>query len=375
MARLRIAALLAVALAVAGCAHRGKPPRAAPAPAAGVRLAIDVGDHGEVAFLVPNGWKATSGEPDPPLPGSIRFEPPAGHFLVTVTPLWGPGEATEPLDSEVARLLVEAARDRALAGALEAELPVRELDGPGLPGWYYAVTDRDLVESKRPPGPDEYRCLMQGAVVAGQVVLVFSLLDDGDGPHRAQVLGLVRGATHRPAAVVTSPGPSSEPPGRSHADPATWPVHGPEPLELSLPGRSWSLLLDVAGWRVADTMSRLDGSGVTVIGQRGDDGLVLSASLVDAAGRKGAEACRAGDWERIKQVEGVGETRLDGAGEEEARAWYTVQGEGEPTRHLSAWRYRDGACIHLHLSLPRAAAGAEATLERALGVARYGESL
>jgi len=368
MARLQSAALLVVTLVATGCAHRGRPPAAA--PAAGVRLAIGVGDHGEVAFLVPNGWKATSGEPDPPLPGSIRFEPPAGHFLLTVTPLWGPGEAGEPLDGDVARLLVEAARDKALEGALEAELPLRELQGPGLPGWYYAVTDRDLAESKRPPGPDEYRCLLQGAVVAGPVVLAFSLLDDGDGPHRAQVLGLVRGATHRPAAA----GPSSEPAGRSHADPATWQVHGPEPLELALPGRSWSLLLDVAGWKVADPMSRLDGSGITVIGQRREDGLVLSASLVDAAGNKGAEACRAGDWERIRQLEGVGEPRLQGTGEE-ARAWYTVQGEGEPTRHLSAWRYRDGACIHLHLSLPRATAGVEAALEQALGLARYGESL
>ena len=372
MARLQSAALLAVTLAAIGCAHRGKP--LAAAPAAGVRVAIDVGDHGEVAFLVPDGWKATSGEPDPPLPGSIRFEPPAGHFLLTVTPLWGPGEATEPIDLDVARLLVEAARDRALEGALEAELPLRELDGPGLPGWYYTVTDRDLVESKRTPAPDEYRCLLQGAVVAGPVVVVFSLLDDGEGPHRAQVLGLVRGASHRPAAAGPSPRASSEPTGRSHADPATWPVHGHEPLELALPGRAWSLLLDVAGWKVADPLSRLDGSGVSVIGQRDDDGLVFSASLVDAAGRKGAEACRAADWERISQLEGVGELRLQGTGEE-ARAWYTVKGDGEPTRHLSAWRYRDGACIHLHLSLPRATAGVEAALEQALGVARYGESL
>jgi hypothetical protein len=59
----------------------------------------------------------------------------------------------------------------------------------------------------------------------------------------------------------------------------------------------------------------------------------------------------------------------------EARAWYTVRDEGPPTRHLSAWRYRDGACIHLHLSLPGAATGVDAKLETALGVARYGEAL
>jgi hypothetical protein len=364
------AALLVLAVA-AGCAHRGPPP--APAAPTGVRLAVEVGERGEVVFLVPAGWKATNGEPEPPLPASVRFEPPLGHFALIVTPLWGPEEATGPLGPDVARILVEAARDRAREGAVERELPLVALEPPGLRGWYFTVTDRELADPQAKPGPDDFRCLVQGAVVAGPLVLAFSLLDDGDGPHREVALGLVRGAVHRPPPPRTAE-PASEPPGRRHANPATWSLRGAEPLELALPGKAWSLLLDLEGWNVADPRRRLDGSGVTVIGQRREDGLLFSASLVDAAGRRSAESCRERDWERMARLEGLTSPRLEVTASE-ARAWYTVREEAGPGRHLSAWRYRDGACIHLHLSLPEAEPGAEARLERGLGVARYGESL
>lgn len=374
------ALLLALALA-AGCAHRA-PSTASTAPVAsvappGVRLAVAVGERSEVVFLVPAGWKATSGEPEPPLPASVRFEPPLGHFALVVTPLAGPGEAAGPVGSEVARTLVEAARDRAREGAVERELPLVALEPPGLRGWYFAATDRELAEAGVPAGPDDYRCLVQGAVVVGPLVLAFSLLDDGAGPHREVALGLVRGAVHRPPPLPRPAERASEPPGRRHADPSSWALRGAEPLELALPGRAWSLLLDLGGWSVADPRRRFDGSGVTVIGQRRDDGLLLSASLVEAAGRRSAESCRERDWERMAKLEGLTSPRLEvTAGE--ARAWYTVREEAGPTRHLSAWRYRDGACLHLHLSLPAepgAAPGAEARLRQGLGLARYGESL
>ncbi len=364
----RSPAAVLLAVAVTACAHAGSPPaRAAPA---GVRLAVDVGERGEVVFLVPDGWKATSAEAEPAAPVSIRFEPPTGHHVLTVTPLWGPGEPAEALDPEVARMLVEASRDRALDGALEQEIPILPLGPPGLRGWYFTSTDRELVESRRAPDPDEYRCIVEGAVVAGPLVLAFGLLDDGDGPHRAVALGLVSGASHRPARSSAP----SEPPSRRSADPSSWAVQGVEPLELELPGRPWSLLLDLAGWRVAEPIRRFDGSGVSVLGQRQSDGLILSASLVESQGRRSAESCRDLDWARMVKLEGVGDARLEvSAGE--ARAWYTVRDEGAPTRHLSAWRYRDGVCLHLHLSLPGGDPGSDAALGRALGAARFGEAL
>jgi hypothetical protein len=368
----RSRAVLPLALALSACAHLGPPP--APVEPTGVRLAVDVGERGELVFLVPDGWKATSGEPDPPALGSIRFEAPLGHFVLVVTPVWGPGDPAEPLGPEVARVLVEAARDRALEGALEKELRVLPLEPPGLRGWYVASTDRELLESGRAPEPDEYRCLVQGAVVAGPLVLIFSVLDDGDGPLRSAALRLVAGASHHPAPLAHPPEAASEPAGRGHADPSTWALQGLEPLEVELPGKAWSLLLDLPGWKVAEPIRRLDGSGVSAIGRRPADGLILSASLVDSQGRRSAEGCRDRDWGRIGKLAGVGEARLEsGAGE--ARAWYTVSDEGSPSRHLSAWRYRDGACLHLHLSLAGAGPGADATLEQALGVARYGEAL
>src|SRR5512137_1879677 len=190
MRRSPSAALLA--LLCAACVHAGppRPAAAGPAPArpAGVRLAADLGERGVLVFLVPDGWKATSGEAVPGEPATVRFEPPAGHHVLVVTPLWGPGDATEPLGPEAARVLVEAARDRALAGAVEKDLPILPLEPPGLAGWYFASTDRELAEPGRPIEPDDYRCAVQGAVVAGPLVLAFTLLDDGDGPQRREAL-------------------------------------------------------------------------------------------------------------------------------------------------------------------------------------------
>ena len=367
------AALCAVSLSL-GCAHRGPQP----APATGVRLSVDVGERGEVTFLVPSGWKATSGEPDPPLPRSVRFEPPLGHVVLIVTPLWGPGETSEPAEPAVARVLVEAARDQARQGAVELEVPLLPLEAPGLHGWYFSVTDRELMETRRAAGPDDYRCLLQGAVVAGPLVIAFSLLDDGDGPHREPALGLLRGARHRPVEAQRPAERPSEPADRSHADSSSWGLRGAEPLELALPGRAWGLLLDLAGWNVAEPMRRLDGSGVTVIGRRQEDGLILTASLVEAGEQRGVEACRARDWDRIGTLDGVGEPRVE-VTSVEARAWYTVSEKatprGPPSRHLSSWRYREGACIHLHLSLQEDQPGVEGRLLRALGAVRYGEAL
>jgi hypothetical protein len=367
-----------LALLTAACAHAGAPRAEARAEAAkpgpaGVRLAADLGERGVVVFLVPDGWKATSGEPVPGAAATLRFEPPAGHHLLVVTPLWGPGDSNEPLGPEVARVLVEAARDRAREGAVEGELPIRPLEPPGLAGWYFASTDRELQESGRPPDPDEYRCAVQGAVVAGPLVLAFNLLDDGDGPQRREALSLLQGATHHPAAPAQAEVPR-EPSVRTHSDPSTWAVQGPEPLELALPGKSWALLLDLPAWSVAETMRRPDGGGLSVIARHPPDHLILSASVVDSAGRRSAESCRDADWARIAGIAGVGEARLE-ASAGEARAFYTV-GEGDsPTRHLSAWRYRDGACLHLHLSLPGTGPAVDAALLEALKVARYGEAL
>jgi len=368
MVRPRVAGLLA--LLAASCAHGGPRPTA---PPVGVRLAVDLGERGEVVFQVPSGWKVTSGESEAGSAASIRFEPPSGHHVLVVTPLWGQGQATEPLGPEVARVLVEAARDRARDGAVEKDLPVRPLEPPGLAGWYFASTDRELVESGRTPEPDEYRCVVQGAAVAGPLVLAFSLLDDGDGPQRGVALALVRGAEHRTAPGPRSPPPPGDTSSRAHGDPSAWAVRGVEPLELALPGRSWALLLDLSGWGVAEPMRRPDGSGLSVIARRPADGLILSASLLDSGGRRSAESCRDPDWARIAALDGLGEARLE-VRTGEARAFYTLPGEGAAIRHLSAWRYRDGACLHLHLSLP-AEPGADASLERGLGLARYAESL
>jgi hypothetical protein len=375
-----LAALLAAALA--GCAHApAARPAAAPASTrpdaptadqpAGVAVAIEVADRGTLVFQVPSGWRVTSGEGQPPLPATLRFEPPAGHFVLLVTPLWDPEQPGRPLGPDVARALVEETRDRALETALERELPLVALPGTAGVGWYFTSTDRELSKRASPPGPEEYRAMAQGAVSIGTMVLAFTLLDDGDGPQRAGALALVQGAVLRPP-----PGdPAAEPeqPARSHRDPSGWTLRGGEPVELGLPGRAWTVQLDLAGWRVADPIARSDGSAVSVIARRESDGMVLTTTLADSGGRRSAEACRDQDWSRIETVPGVtagARFVKDGV----AAIGYTAGSGAETTSHLSVWRYRDGVCIHAHASQEGAPARALPALERATLI-RYGEPL
>jgi hypothetical protein len=368
-----LAPLLAVALA--GCAHARPAPGATPAAAGtapeGVAVAVAVADRGTLVFQVPSGWRATAGEWRPPLPATLRFEPPSGHYVLQVTPLWDPEQPDRPLGPEVARALAEETRDRALESSVEKTLPLVALQGTAGVGWWFASTDRELAVRGRDPAPDEYRAMVQGVVSVGTMMLGFALLDDGDGPHRAVALTMVQGAELRPATDDQASEP--ERPARTHTDPSRWPLRGPEPVELGLAGKAWTVLLDLAGWRVAEPMLRSDGSAVSVIAHREADGLVLTTTLSDSAGRRSAEACRDRDWPRIEAAPWVvpGPRAVkDGV----ASVGYTVGSGAEATSHLSAWRYRDGACIHLHASLEGSSDAGWPALERAT-MMRFGEPL
>ncbi len=56
------------------------------------------------------------------------------------------------------------------------------------------ATDRE--PPGREKGPDEWRHVLQGAAAAGPVFVVFTLLDDEPGPHRAEFLATIGGARH-----------------------------------------------------------------------------------------------------------------------------------------------------------------------------------
>ena len=238
------------------------------------------------------------------------------------------------------------------------------------------ATDRELGDGARTPGPDEYRCLVQGVAVAGPVLLAFSLLDDGDGPQRRRPwrwCGAPRTGRSR-----RHQGPwERRPAGRRTARRRPLDVgragHGAARAGAARPGLvAAARAPGLEGVGAGPPRRRPRGVGDRAASVRRPDPLGLAGRGAGAARRRGLP--RSGlvpDREARPAWTG---SRLD-AGGGEARAWYTVSDEGPATRHLSAWRYRDGACLHLHLSLPGDVPDVDSRLEQGLRAARYGEAL
>jgi hypothetical protein len=265
---------------------------------------------------------------------------------------------------DAVRLLVELARRSALSGAVERDIPLEELGGAEARGFWFLSTDRTLAG--RAPGPGEFRHRLQGAAAVGPLVVGFTLLDQGPGPQRAQLLELVRGARHVPAGE-----PSPHEGFEVDAGAST------VPLAARLPGRSWMVLVDLPGFVAFAPRAGAGGESVLVLAQSPETGIATSVVLRPAGGAADAAGCRDGDLARIREAATVEE--LDTASAEGAvRATYAVpEVHGRPLRmiHAHAWLFRDGVCANVHASKVEPDAGDPGRLERILASARFGEEL
>lgn len=356
----RLAAALAAAL-VAACAGARARTDAAPPE----RRVFQVAGGGALAVEVPAGWTASEVPGEPGAPVSVRLERPGAGFVVLLTPFRNPGEPEDAAArADTARLLADLARRNALRTSVERDLPLEELSGDGVRGFWFLATDRELVG--REPGPEEWRYLVQGVAAVGRLFVAFTLLDHGPGPQREQLLALVQGAREEGEGAG-----EAAPHGGMELDPGARTL----PLRVALGGRPWAVLVDLPGFMMFRPRSSGDGTGVIVLGQSPDAGIVASVILRAAAGEGDAAACRAADLERIRAgAPGLGDVRLAEAGEA-ARAAYVVAGESAPQAHAHAWLFRDGTCANVHVS--RVGPGAEdpARLEAILGSVRFGEDL
>jgi hypothetical protein len=356
----RLAAAVAAALLAACAGARARTDAAPPE-----RRVFQVAGGGAVAVEVPAGWTASEVAGDPGAPVTVRLERPGAGFVALLTPFRNPGEPEDAAArGDAARLLADLARKSALRTSAERDLPLEELSGDGVRGFWFLATDRELVGKE--PGPEEWPYLLQGVAAVGRLFVAFTLLDHGPGAQRQELLALVRGARDAGA------GPDEAAP---HAGMELDPGARTLPLRVALAGRAWAVLVDLPGFAMFRPRASGDGTGLIVLGQSPDAGIVASVILRAAGGAGDAAACRAADLQRIRAgAPGVGEVRLAEAGEA-ARAAYLVAGESAPQAHAHAWLFRDGTCANVHVS--RIGPGAEdaARLEAILGSVRFGEDL
>jgi hypothetical protein len=302
-------------------------------------------------------------EQDPDAPPTFQLEPGDGAFVLLLTPLWDPDDPQAPARPEQARVLAEFARREMAASALEAEIPLEDLVGEGVRGYWFQATDRSLAGQPSPPG--EWRHVVQGAIAVGRLVVAFTLLDDADGPHRRLVLDALRAARHAPPPDEEAD--EGDEGARVLAD---------EPLSVSLPGRSWSVLLDLPGFAAQPPRPGEDGRGVLALAADTQTNAVVSVLIVETPGVREARACREHDLARIRAAVEIGELRIWEVGEV-ARARYVVPevgGRAVKQLNLHAWRFRDGACVAVHLSLMDHGPEDEGFLERIVATLRVAES-
>jgi hypothetical protein len=336
LGRPALAAALVLGLA-AGCAGVRK----APATDGWTSRAFSVQGHGRLLVRLPPGWTAAEGEEGEAGVPSIRLTQPGERFLVLLTPLWNPGEPESPeARADTAQLFAELGRRRALAGAVEQEIALEELSGPGVRGAYFSATDRDL--EGKDPGPDEYRHVLQGAAAVGPVIVAFTLLDDGPGAWRDLTLDLVRTARHVPDGGAEGAAPLQPLPDVETA-----------PLRVGLPGRSWAVLVDLPGFEVARVApAKAAPDAVHVLGRSPESDVVISVLLSPAGSARDAEGCREQALKRIRRaVTGIEDLRRAEGGGSAAATYALPSGPtGRPEWHAHAFLWREGVCASLHAS-------------------------
>lgn len=360
-------ALLAAGVSACAAARPAQPAPASPAPSAAAAAPavadrhLPLGIGGTLELRVPASWEVSEGERDGAVPPTFRLGPAGGAFVLLVTPLWDPRAQGGAADPGLARALADEARGQALAQAVEPELPLRELEGDGVVGFFFASTDRALAG--KAPSPGEYRHLLQGVAAVGRVLVAFSLLDDGDGPHRAAALEAIRTARDAP------------PPASEAFEPD--PDVGTLPLSVQAPGRSWAVLVDLPGFEAMAPRRVEGGKALLALARNDDTGVVASVVLRPADGARDARACRDRDLARLRSrlaLEGLVVSESGGA----ARARYGVaELDGQEVRQANAhvWLARDGTCVAVHASLMDADEEGAAALERLLASVRFAESL
>lgn len=138
-----------------------------------------VPNHGELVFHVPVGWEINYvfyGE-EKAVPPVVTFfardEQERELFQLNVSALWDDSFTCDVTDPANVRKLVEEVGQDILEYSDQNELVLEPFSGSSGEGYYFNVTD----SSSR---PGEYRCLVQGALAVGDVVLVFSLFTHDD---------------------------------------------------------------------------------------------------------------------------------------------------------------------------------------------------
>lgn len=146
---------------------------------------------GELWLTIPATWNQKFESPEKSTLPTVWLTPQQGpSFNVLITPLSGtPAGASMSDENKLRAIVTSTARD-ALAKSVEMTIPVHDLTGPDVHGFYYFATDRA-------PKPGEWKYLTQGMINIDGAPFAFTILtNDGQEAIAKAALELIRSASY-----------------------------------------------------------------------------------------------------------------------------------------------------------------------------------
>lgn len=127
-----------------------------------------------LVLTIPDDWRPQTRPtiPDQPHTGRVVASQ-SGQFEMLVSAMLPPNPQAPSLTPEGLRAAVQRAAANAAQQAVERDVVVTDLSIAGVPGYYYFATDRN-------PRPNEYKYLIQGQLAIRDLLVIFTVLMNGD---------------------------------------------------------------------------------------------------------------------------------------------------------------------------------------------------
>jgi hypothetical protein len=156
--------------------------------AASSHIALPGGD--ELWLTIPAAWNQKFDSPEKNTPPGVWLTPRQGpSFNVLITPLSGTAAGGAMSDENKLRAIVTSAARNALSQSVEMTIPVQNLTGPHVHGFYIFATDRA-------PKPGEWKYLTQGMINIDGAPFAFTILtNDGQEAVAKAAMDLIRDAS------------------------------------------------------------------------------------------------------------------------------------------------------------------------------------
>jgi hypothetical protein len=151
-------------------------------------IALPGGD--ELWLTIPAAWNEKFESPQTNMPRGVWLTARQGpSFNVLITPLSGTAVGAAMSDENKMRAIVTATARNALSKSVEMTIPVHDLTGPQVHGFYYFATDRA-------PNAGEWKYLTQGMINIDGAPFAFTILtNDGQEAIAQTALELIRSAS------------------------------------------------------------------------------------------------------------------------------------------------------------------------------------